>query len=446
MSESSGNYSCSYSVARQGKMSINIYELNQQVYTRYFDNIYYNGSPKSNFISNLNRNWGGGNLVSSQSDNVGIIYDFYYYPSSIQDLQILVEADNTSTLYSSDRNVTIQSETSSLIPVEQRRLYQTQIRYAEYDGQAYLKVSQSENFGAFVSISSSHLNYPKTRVSVFDLIIHCPNGFKAILQECLLHESLLEETASSSMVKNEITEIANSDECSASCKIEDNYVCTRNPSISRDLCGQCTSGFYQNSQKNHCITQCGDGLKAGIESCDDGNALSSDDCDLNCSIEEDSICNGGSIISQDVCGVCIAGTSRNKNLISHICENFCLNKYRAKEEECDDENTKLGDGCNNKCGIEDKWACNETEYGNPDNCYRKGRDKKSYFFSKATTKSDIRSSWRKINEWFDYEQPNDELLLAGVENGSALLNLSGNIFFQVTFGIFLYNFFFLETY
>ncbi|CAI2380491.1 unnamed protein product [Moneuplotes crassus] len=505
MSESSGNYTCSHNVTNPGIISINVYELSQQILARYYDNTKYEGSPIESFISNLNQYWGNADLITSQSDNVGILYNFYYLPSETNHLQLLVEADDSATLYSSDMNVTIQSGTSSLVPVQQGRLYHAQVRYAEYNGKAYLNVSQSHHYGSFSPISSSHFYYPNSRISSLDLSIKCPSGFISSFTET--SPQCVPACGDSLLVEGEECDDGNmidSDGCSSACKIEPNYVCSRNSSASSNSCVQCTSGYYQNSQKNQCITKCGDGLRVGAEACDDGNVLNLSGCNAHCEVEDNSVCNGGSITSPDICEVCEIGTSPDKNMNPQICDSVCGDNYRVKDEACDDGNTISGDGCSTKCEIEDKWDCVEIKFGQPDQCYLKDREInlsssqkqqqaatfaaaggsaisslitsifsggspsslfsiihqvqillvlllwKSYLPSKiqiyihslslALVNFDI--DWRffiifrKVYEWFNYEQPSDELFLAGIENGSSLLNLSGSIAFLISFGIF----------
>jgi cysteine-rich repeat protein len=77
-----------------------------------------------------------------------------------------------------------------------------------------------------------------------------------------------------------------------------------------------------------CTPICGDGIKIGNEQCDDGNLISGDGCDANCSFTA------------------------------------CGNGIITAGEQCDDGNRTAGDGCNAGCTIEPGWNCS----GQPSVC------------------------------------------------------------------------------
>ncbi|MEW5851248.1 MAG: DUF4215 domain-containing protein [Myxococcota bacterium] len=106
------------------------------------------------------------------------------------------------------------------------------------------------------------------------------------------------------------------DGCSASCQVEDGYVCTGEPS----LCSQ---------------VDCGNGIITADEGCDDGNELSGDGCSNTCQVESGYVCVGQSSRCYRVCGNGVINT----------------------QEACDDGNSVNGDGCNAVCMLEDGYTC-----------------------------------------------------------------------------------------
>lgn len=72
------------------------------------------------------------------------------------------------------------------------------------------------------------------------------------------------------------------DGCNSNCEVENAYYCTGNPSV--------------------CTTQCGDGLRAGSELCDDGNTDGSTDCNSDCTGPAPGYsCDGGDSTQPDTC-------------------------------------------------------------------------------------------------------------------------------------------------
>lgn len=72
-------------------------------------------------------------------------------------------------------------------------------------------------------------------------------------------------------------------------------------------CDQCIQGYSPIS--NICQTVCGDGFRAGNESCDDNNTANSDGCADNCTVEESYFCADNTsmaTLNQSVCSPCIA--------------------------------------------------------------------------------------------------------------------------------------------
>jgi len=127
-----------------------------------------------------------------------------------------------------------------------------------------------------------------------------------------------------------------------------------------------------------CVPQCGDGLVAGDEQCDDGNAVDSDSCKSDCTtnvcgdgvvlngVEQ---CDDGNNVTTDSCksdcrfnvcgdGVVNAGVEQcddgnssdsdacRVGCILNVCGDGALN---PASEQCDDGNKANGDGCEANC-------------------------------------------------------------------------------------------------
>ena len=122
---------------------------------------------------------------------------------------------------------------------------------------------------------------------------------------------------------------------------------------------------------------CGNGVVAGDEQCDDGNAASGDGCDVNCTltacgngiVTDGEQCDDGNHVSDDGCdadcrpsgcgnGVAGAGEACDDgNTVSGDgCDvdcsvSACGNGIRGIDEACDDGNTASGDGCDADCSV-----------------------------------------------------------------------------------------------
>lgn len=80
---------------------------------------------------------------------------------------------------------------------------------------------------------------------------------------------------------------------------------------------------------------CGNGIKEGSETCDDGNTNSSDGCANTCRLEQGWTCTGA----------------------PSVCTFNCGNGAITGTETCDDGNTNSGDGCTNLCSVEPGYLC-----------------------------------------------------------------------------------------
>jgi len=136
-------------------------------------------------------------------------------------------------------------------------------------------------------------------------------------------------------------------------------------------------------------TVCGDGVRDGTETCDDGNTTSGDGCDASCRIETGYACSGTPSACATVCGdglVVAAETCDDGNAtggdgcsaacrietgyacigLPSICRPVCGDGLIVGGEPCDDGNTATLDGCDAVCHIEPGWVCT----GQPSDCTR----------------------------------------------------------------------------
>ena len=112
------------------------------------------------------------------------------------------------------------------------------------------------------------------------------------------------------------------DGCSSGCTVECGYYCSE-------------------AEPNVCTTDCGDGILAGAEVCDDAEA--SEGCLDDCTGDQH-----GWVCDNTACDV-------------SVCEEVCGNGVRTSGEECDDGNSQDGDGCSSGCTVECGFNCSEAE-------------------------------------------------------------------------------------
>ncbi len=167
------------------------------------------------------------------------------------------------------------------------------------------------------------------------------------------------------------------DGCNILCNVESGYSCSGEPSTCTLLCGnntldggeQCdggqlggatcqTQGYDQGSLA--CLTNCtfdtagcsmfscGDGQVTGLEDCDGGNL------------------DGGTCLTEGFVGGALSCTGNcaydTSNCIAPVCGDGIITT--AIGEQCDDNDTSSGDGCNAACQVENGWICS----GEPSTC------------------------------------------------------------------------------
>ncbi|CAI2376582.1 unnamed protein product [Moneuplotes crassus] len=165
-----------------------------------------------------------------------------------------------------------------------------------------------------------------------------------------------------------------SDGCKGDCStVETSWVCLYSSGLSKDVCTECTSGWYQNDASNpeYCVTRCGDGLEAGTEKCDDHDTNDFDGCKSDCSsVEPGWVCAGGSTTTKDICQQCQPGFYQNDAANPETCVTRCGDGLKAGSEKCDDGNTQNGDGCSSDCSqVEADWVCRYGSSTSRDYCF-----------------------------------------------------------------------------
>ncbi len=111
------------------------------------------------------------------------------------------------------------------------------------------------------------------------------------------------------------------DGCAANCILEDDFVCSGEPSLCRAVGG------------------CSDGIRDNNEQCDDGNLIAGDGCSPQCTIE--TLWN------------CDTNVEPNQCAFRTTCGDGVINV----NEPCDDGNDVDDDGCSTLCSVEDGWRC-----------------------------------------------------------------------------------------
>ena len=177
------------------------------------------------------------------------------------------------------------------------------------------------------------------------------------------------------------------DGCSAVCLVETGFQCVDPPSPP--------------TAADVCAPVCGDSIRAGSETCDDGNSVDGDGCAAACAVEigftcidpsgplpdtcittcGDGIrvgteaCDDNNIIAGDGCSaVCLVETGfqcvdpPSPPTAADVCAPVCGDSIRAGSETCDDGNSVDGDGCAAVCAVELGFTCIDPSGPLPDTC------------------------------------------------------------------------------
>ncbi|MCA9577157.1 MAG: DUF4215 domain-containing protein [Myxococcales bacterium] len=137
------------------------------------------------------------------------------------------------------------------------------------------------------------------------------------------------------------------DGCNATCSgVEAFWACATSPTTGGSVC-----------------EQCGNGVVAGSETCDDGtNCLDGSDCTVG-----GAACGDGSTCQPrggDGCrSVCLSENGWACPAAGGACERCGDGVIAPGFEDCDDGNTQANDGCSSSCRVELGWDCNANMSG-----------------------------------------------------------------------------------
>ncbi|CAD8197951.1 unnamed protein product [Paramecium pentaurelia] len=134
-----------------------------------------------------------------------------------------------------------------------------------------------------------------------------------------------------------------------------------------DICdqGQCLlkCGNEYEFVNNACHSICGDQIVTQEEECDDGNNIQFDGC-FNCKFSCPFHC--------DDCyqGICLQFNNQYQllNLNQYKQQLNCGDGLLQEQEQCDDGNDQIADGCSNECVIEQNWICQTILKDSPTQC------------------------------------------------------------------------------
>ncbi|CAD8192950.1 unnamed protein product [Paramecium pentaurelia] len=148
------------------------------------------------------------------------------------------------------------------------------------------------------------------------------------------------------------------DGCSK-CKIDNNYSCL-NTLLEPSLCFQCSENcikcqLNENLKQSECI-KCQDGFFLLQSKC----AKCTEKC-LTCDISA-SNCKSCRYLKNDFkeCQLCESKNGYYSDQINNKCYSICGDSLKAVDEECDDGNLLVGDGCDQNCKKEQKFICKDS--------------------------------------------------------------------------------------
>ena len=122
------------------------------------------------------------------------------------------------------------------------------------------------------------------------------------------------------------------DGCSSSCNIDCGYTCTNKAA--------------EDPEPSECATVCGDGMRRGLEECDDFNTVAGDGCSSACSVESEFVCGGSHEYWR-----CGGPGDRCQGPGSPAGSCGSGSRSAGSYKECDDGNLFSGDGCSQNCQV-----------------------------------------------------------------------------------------------
>ncbi|CAI2369382.1 unnamed protein product [Moneuplotes crassus] len=219
--------------------------------------------------------------------------------------------------------------------------------------------------------------------------------------------------------------ISDGDGCKSDCTIESGYVCTGGDSANKDTCRLCSSGFYPNDsvQPTECITKCGDGQRVGSEACDDGNTIGGDGCSSDCSeIELAWKCDTSfpNVCTRNYKSVPMTTSEKSLQIVT-LCAIPILVFMNTIGGSLSSSSTNSILSSINQLQLLILFLVCKVFI--PLRAV-------TYLRTLSTAMIDINIDWsffivfKKIGEWFDFDQPRDDFDTIEISSGSALINLN----------------------
>ncbi|CAI2360768.1 unnamed protein product [Moneuplotes crassus] len=370
-----GTYTSTISVTRPGKITINVFKYTQGgVLVEYYSGTTYSGGVQHAEIkSDLNIDYGSGNLFGSTSNFASAKMYFKLKGPSTESITLQLEADDTASLSLDGSNVVSASSgtNTNTFSSTLNTMYDGQINFVEILFSAKVILSWSYTSVPMTTVPSANLYYKAYISSPMQLTINCPDGYSKTTSAGRPICDIIcgDGKRAGTEECDDGNTLAAVDGCSSTCTIDSGWECHNGNPTTQDTCTQCPAGFYPNSAKNACETHCGDGKRAGSEACDDNNVRNGDGCTGTCTIESNWICNGGTTSSSDSCTFCEPGYTANNVPATQVCVSTCGDKMQVGSEKCDDGNTNGSDGCAADCSaVESGWVCANSTFSSGDVC------------------------------------------------------------------------------
>ena len=353
-----GTYTYSYTMTNDGVISVSIILFNRfKVLGQYYLGNPLSGSVVvSNYSSSLQYNWLTSDITSGHGDYVSAVFQAYIKAPITGTITFTLSADDGADLYIDGvlkiNHYSAGASTDSFsMSMTQNQYYYLNIKYGELGGSAAITLYWAYSGVSQTIIPSTSYYYPQyVSSSPYTITLTCPTGYSGTI--AAYPNQCYEICGDGKRIGNEKWDDGNANSGdgwdSTWRNIEASYVCSGGSSTTSDTWTLCTSGLYQNDATNPtlCVTHWGDSKKAGSEKCDDGNTVSGDGCQSDCTaVETGWVCSGGTVNARDTCTFCTSGLYQNDATTPTTWVPHWGDSLRAGSEKCDDGNTANSDGC-----------------------------------------------------------------------------------------------------
>ena len=310
-----GTYTQSFSVQINGALTIIIKLIDGNgVYWEWYANTSWSGTPqKKNITSNLYFYEPGINWVSlAGGDNyyTALFQSTIRLPTTEVYTFSVVQDNGARTIFdgvikADHYGVEIVTTDTFTLSLNAGQSYSLVIYFIETWGVSYCDVYWSTPTIPYQLIPKNYYFYTKkVASSPYQITVNWPYGYSgSVPSNPTKWITVWGYGVKAGTEAWDDSNMVNGDGCSADWStIEAGYIC------SGSVWTAWTNGKSPDSPKTSWIIQCGDGLRAGSEVCDDGNTSSGDGCSSNClTIESGYAWTGGSLTSKDTCTLWSAG-------------------------------------------------------------------------------------------------------------------------------------------